>query len=50
MTCPKCRSSKIEITSEDSSIPMYKCQNCGYKNRLFPGFESDKKTFDESEE
>lgn len=54
MTCPKCSSPKIEITSEeDNPIPMYKCKACGAKGRLFPGFESDKdnkKKKNESEE
>ena len=39
ITCPKCRSTKIEITAEKGNpLPMYKCMSCGYKKNLFPQF------------
>jgi len=37
ITCPKCGSPRISITSNaEDPTPMYKCNKCGYKNRLFP--------------
>ncbi|HKZ33907.1 MAG TPA: hypothetical protein VJ142_01560 [Candidatus Nanoarchaeia archaeon] len=37
ITCPKCSSTKIDITAEEGNpLPMYKCKSCGYKNKLFP--------------
>lgn len=51
INCPKCRSTKVDITSEEKSpVPMYRCRNCGYKNKLFPGFESDKKMTEDEED
>ena len=45
ISCPKCGSEEIKITSEDADpTPMYKCNKCKYKHRLFPKFESDENT------
>lgn len=43
ITCPKCGSTNIQITSEgEKPTPKYKCNKCGYEHNLFPKFESDK--------
>ena len=43
ITSPKCNSDNVKITFEEgNSAPMYKCNKCGHKNRVFPKFESDK--------
>ena len=48
ITCPRCGSEKIEMTAEEGNpLPMYRCNNCGYKHNLFPQFEN--KESDESE-
>ncbi len=40
INCPKCKSSNIEIIAEEENpIPQYKCNNCGYKDNLFPQFK-----------
>ena len=40
ITCPKCSSTNVSITSNISNLedptPLYKCNNCGYKHNLFP--------------
>ena len=51
MNCPKCGSEKISIVeNEESMSPMYKCEKCGYKGRLFPKFESDKEIKENADE
>ncbi len=54
MTCPKCGSTSIAITSEEldgkTPIPMYKCNKCGYKNRLFPKVGENKREKETVEE
>ena len=43
INCPRCGSENIKIISEDEKpVPMYKCDKCGYKSRIFPKFETDK--------
>ena len=50
ISCPKCRSANVSIVPNvESSIPMYKCSQCGYKNNLFPQFGKQNET-DETEE
>ena len=40
ITCPKCGSSNISIaTNSEGLTPMYRCNQCGHKNNLFPQFE-----------
>lgn len=39
ITCPKCKSENVKVTSDATSpIPLYLCNKCGYKNKLFPQF------------
>jgi uncharacterized metal-binding protein (TIGR02443 family) len=40
--CPKCGRANIEIMSGEDKIPLYKCRNCGYVNRIFPKLEGDR--------
>lgn len=43
INCSKCGSDKVKIVSEgENPVPMYKCDRCGHKSRIFPKFESDK--------
>lgn len=53
ITCPKCRSTNIAITSDGKAkkpTPMYKCNNCGYTHSLFPKMWEDKEDKENDEE
>jgi Zn ribbon nucleic-acid-binding protein len=51
ITCPKCNSEDIIIVSTErleDPTPLYKCNKCGHKHRLFPQLW-DKKPEEEKE-
>lgn len=37
ITCPRCGSENVRITSDEGDpTPLYKCGKCGHKAKLFP--------------
>jgi len=47
ITCTRCGSNDVSIISDKDSIPMYKCNKCGYKKDLFPRSKNKEDTEDE---
>ena len=40
INCPKCKSTSVTIIAEEGNFsPMYKCNECGHKDNLFPQLE-----------
>lgn len=48
--CPKCGSENVSIASDPKDpTPLYKCNKCGYKHRLFPDMWKKEEGKDEEE-
>ncbi len=50
--CPKCGRADTKIVSnpEDSSVPMYKCGQCGNQSNIFPQMGNANKKTEETTE